>query len=255
MAGAIVDKTVSITWFGTAVKGWYKATIDEYDTDAEPQIKAISSFGISGEIYTFETDESITGWSGISVSTQAYIKILPSGSTCTAEFTSAAPTWDDTKQGWYNGTDRYIWAVYKDSTGLLYQNKCELPRTKNARYLDINYIEQIDTIKSLTDIEEIGFVSGRTTTSSIIAIEYGGTSDTLGDVYDDLAPHFKSVGDVIFVTGYYIISGDLYAIYHAAKTSGSAISIEDVKLSDGTRTVRSISTSTATAVSWYTLRV
>lgn len=117
MAGAIVDKTVSITWFGNGIYGYEASAITENATDSEPVVEDGSKIEISNEIYSFTGNESITGWSGISNSTQAYIYFVPAGSACTVIFSATAPTWDTAKNGWYNGNNRAIWAVYRDSSG------------------------------------------------------------------------------------------------------------------------------------------
>jgi len=123
MALDLVSKSVAIDWFINAVL--LRHNIDEYKTDDEPQLMEGSRIEVSGDIYIANSDESISGWSGVSVSTQAYIKIVPAGSTATLEFTSTAPTWSETKKGWYNGNDRYLYMVYKDASGY-YTDKNEL---------------------------------------------------------------------------------------------------------------------------------
>ena len=136
MAGSQVSKSVAIDWFINAVYGYEAVTIDEYATTASPEVQAGSKIEINGDLYKFTSAEAITGWSGISNSTQAYIKFVPSGSSVTVAYTSTAPTWSDSKQGWYGtgGTanDRYIFAVYKDGSGN-YTKKSYLPKKSNRR--------------------------------------------------------------------------------------------------------------------------
>lgn len=125
MAGSQVSKTVSIDWFSSIIYGNAPITIDEYDTDAEPEVQP-GKIEVGNDIYLFSSAESITGWSGISVSTQAYIYFVPSGTSCTVVFSATAPTWDSQKHGWYNGNNRAMWAVYKDAAGTGYCHKQEL---------------------------------------------------------------------------------------------------------------------------------
>jgi len=139
MAGTLVNKTVPIDWFIEGTTGYEAVTISNYSATTEPAVQAGSKLEISGDIYEF-TLTSITGWSGIANSTQAYIKFVPAGSACTVEFTDSAPTWSDAKQGWYDGNDRYIFAVYKDGSGN-YTKKSYLPIKLLRRLYGNTYID------------------------------------------------------------------------------------------------------------------
>lgn len=86
------------------------------DTD-EPAIAAGSKVEIGDALFEFASDESITGWSGIAVSSDVYIHLTVSGSSVTASFSITAPTWDDAKQGWYSGAVRVVGGLYKDGSG------------------------------------------------------------------------------------------------------------------------------------------
>lgn len=85
-------------------------TITNFINDDEPAIASGSVVEISGSLYSFTANEAITGWAGMSDGL-VWIKLVPDGTNpCTAEFTDTAPTWNDAKQGWYDGTgtDRYV---------------------------------------------------------------------------------------------------------------------------------------------------
>lgn len=120
MAGSQVSKTVAINWFIAGTYGYEAVTIDEKLTDNEPEVQGGSRLEINGDLYLFSSAESITGWSAVSDGTQAYIKFVPAGTSCTVEFTTTAPTWSDSKQGWYGtggaANDRYLYAVYRIDT-------------------------------------------------------------------------------------------------------------------------------------------
>ena len=116
MAFDQVDKTIAINFFGKAIYGYRSITIDEYTTTAAPDLQA-GFVEVGGEIYENTAALTITGWGGIANSTQAYIYIVPSGTTASAIFSSTAPTWSHAKQGYYNGNNRALWAIYKDGSG------------------------------------------------------------------------------------------------------------------------------------------
>jgi hypothetical protein len=95
--------------------GLFALTITNLTNDDEPAIASGSVVEISGTLYSFTSNEAITGWSGMS-NGSVWIKLVPDGTNpCTAEFTDTAPTWSDGKQGWYDGTgtDRYVAGLQK----------------------------------------------------------------------------------------------------------------------------------------------
>jgi len=97
--------------------GYQAISLTNYDNDNEPQIAAGSKVEIGGALFEAVSNENISGWAGISNSSDVYIKLIVSGATATAEFTDTPPTWSTSKQGWYNGDDRYIGGLYKDGSG------------------------------------------------------------------------------------------------------------------------------------------
>jgi len=121
---------------------------------SEPQIEAGSVVEVAGGIYQFTNNESISGWSGIANDSDVYIKLVPSGSSITAVFVTAAPTWSVAKVGWYDVNDRYIGGLYKYTSGgdyklkWMYPSRCDDPvnqemfRAGAARPL-IDYVLQI----------------------------------------------------------------------------------------------------------------
>jgi len=111
----IVDNT------GKSAKGKFEVTISEYDTTNAPVVKAGSVFENAGNVINVGIDTTPSGYSGISNSTSFYIVYDLSEEELI--YSETAPTWSDDKQGWYNGDDRYLFSMYKDNGGTLYQNK------------------------------------------------------------------------------------------------------------------------------------
>lgn len=106
--------------------GYQAISLTHYDDTSEPQIAEGSKVEIGGALFEFSANESITGWASIANSSDAYIKLTVSGSSVTASFTTSAPSWDTAKQGWYSGSDRYVFYLRKDGSGN-YADKAILP--------------------------------------------------------------------------------------------------------------------------------
>ena len=81
-----------------AFKGFHQASLTNYNTTDESAIAAGSVVEVNGALYKFDSDESITGSPSDGT---VYIQLVPSGDTITAAYTNTAPTWSDSKQGWY----------------------------------------------------------------------------------------------------------------------------------------------------------
>jgi hypothetical protein len=93
--------------------GFMNLNLTHFGDTSEPQIAAGSSLDVNGTPVVFSSAESFTGWSGISSGQIVYMKVVVSGSSATAAFTTTAPTWSDSKNGYYNGNDRYIGYLFK----------------------------------------------------------------------------------------------------------------------------------------------
>jgi hypothetical protein len=109
-------------------KGQHQVSLTNYDTTAESQVAAGSVIEIGGALYKFDSNESITGTPSDGT---VYIMAVPSGDSVTCAYTNTAPTWSDSKQGWY-GTgatvnNRYIeYVVTKNTTNWLYKQSLNL---------------------------------------------------------------------------------------------------------------------------------
>jgi len=119
-------------------RGYQAVSLTNYDNTSEPKIAAGSIVELGGALFKCEADESITGWAGIGNNNDVYIKLVPSGTAATAAFTTAAPTWSTSKQGWYVGNHRYIFKLYKDGSGNYTRKRLLLPEPQ----------EQIGTIEA-----------------------------------------------------------------------------------------------------------
>ncbi len=102
-------------------------SLTNYDNTALPAIAAGSLVEVGGTLFKFGVELAITGWGAIANDTPAYIKLVPAGTTpdtVTAEFTDTAPTWSDTKQGWYgtaaDANHRYIGGLHRVDAATYY---------------------------------------------------------------------------------------------------------------------------------------
>lgn len=116
--------------------GYHALTITEYDTDTKPAIAAGSKIEINGALFEFDSEETI---SGTPSDGDVYILLTPSGDSVTASFTNTAPTWSDSKHGWYGtgGSANYRYANFiMTKSGTDYSDK---------RYYQHDPLKKFDT--------------------------------------------------------------------------------------------------------------
>ncbi len=124
MSGSIIPtpdyKAVDGQSFGTQVEkqrlGFIGLSLTNYDNNSVPQIAAGSCVEISGSIFQFPSNDTITGTP--SSGNINYIILTVSGSgdsqTVGASWTTTVPSWNTSKQGWYDATNakRYVAECY-----------------------------------------------------------------------------------------------------------------------------------------------
>ena len=165
----LLDNTIYLkTELAKASKGKADITISEYATTAAPDVKAKSVFENNGTLTEVTTDITPTGYSGISNSTTFYLYYDESAEAFV--YLETVPTWSDVLQGWYNGNDRALFSMYKDSTGLLYQSKTILRSPNPMANFPIGFVyNQYPTKKSPS---ELGFTGTWTNISSSFAGDF-----------------------------------------------------------------------------------
>jgi len=111
-------------------KGKHLVSLTNYDTTGLPAIAAGSNIEINGGFYKFASEEAISTTDPVTATTVAdgtvYIMINPT--TVTAYFTATAPTWSDSKQGFYGLTTwanwRYLeYMMYKATSDYFYKRR------------------------------------------------------------------------------------------------------------------------------------
>jgi hypothetical protein len=108
-----------ISWVEKAQVGKINLTFSNMDTLLEPKIQAGGIVEIAGTLFSIDSEEGASGWSGIASGSTVYMRLVPSGDTETPEWTTITPVWRHDLQGWYeSGTKkRYVLQVYKDNSG------------------------------------------------------------------------------------------------------------------------------------------
>jgi len=136
MAGARVNNYSPSTADLTSVMGTLDGTrtgyialsLTNYNSTSRPAISAGSQVEVAGALFRFSTEEAISTASVTSTATNTYyIRLVPSSSECTVQFSTAAPVWREDLQGWYQSTasaNRYAHFTMQFSAGD-YINKSE----------------------------------------------------------------------------------------------------------------------------------
>lgn len=121
---SMAQETIALSQIEKQRRGYLRLSLTNFDNLLEPEIAAGGRAEVGDSLFYASGNEPITGWAGIAVSTMAYIKLVPAGTTpdtCTAVFTDVAPVWSDSKQGYYGtgaaAIHRYIGGLYKDAAG------------------------------------------------------------------------------------------------------------------------------------------
>lgn len=118
-----------------ARRGYIGLSLTEFDTAVIPQIAAGSVIEINGVLFTFSSNESITGAASSGYINYIVATVAGSGNSQTVTFgwTTTAPSWVASKHGWYgagDGNDRYLGRCYFDGTNytqkMVYSNNLSL---------------------------------------------------------------------------------------------------------------------------------
>lgn len=154
MSGSIIfTPAVGADWVNAwqqveyARKGKLGLSLTNYDNNNLPQIASGSWAEVAGSIYQWSANDSISGTP--SSGNINYIKLVPGGSGdsayVTPTWTTSAPTWSDTYQGWYDGTSRYVAGCYYDGTNYtgkwVYRKGDSIEHTGGPKTLKCKVIE------------------------------------------------------------------------------------------------------------------
>lgn len=233
-ANSFITESALLTWVGTVWSVSYKygyiignaskdtnaVSLSEYDSELASDVKAGSVFDNNGIIITVYADATPTGYAGITVSTTFYIYYDESAGVFI--FSEDVPVWSDALQGWYTGTDRALFSMFKDAGGTLYQNKNFLVAQNNYAFPN--------SIAVAGDITAVNAtLTGRITWRDYYKV----IGATKGTIYDVL---------VTWLSG----SGRMKSAYGQLNTGGVQSSIQSVRRFDAT-TIRIVSINSSAA--------
>ena len=272
MANAIV--TTRDTQLEKQRIGKNAISLTEFDTTDEPAIAAGSVVEIGGSLFVVSGDEAITGWAGIGNDTDCYIKLVPGVADFTAEFTTDAPTWSTSKQGWYDGIDRFVAVLHRGATVADFESKGIIPGVQGNRF------SSLDTARDLTvggdadvggDLDVTGDadvggalgVTGLATFGGDLTItsdadHLDGTKKVRGSVYlaattedvvfDALDAHMPTTDDEILVSGVIDKGAVIYVVSRAKRTSATVITFYTARPDTGARAAPTVENGDAGAV-------
>lgn len=140
--------------------GLHTVSLTNYDTTGVPQIAAGSIVEVNGALYKFSSAETITGSPADGT---VYIQIVPSGATCTAQYTNTVPTWSNAKQGFYGtgGAATYRYLEYQiTKAGALYSDKKRISYDDNVIFDTVTSSNvYIGTLGVLSDASVLGNIN------------------------------------------------------------------------------------------------
>lgn len=228
MAGSLIPNgaigTTNIQYVTTKLDkvdtGLHTLSLTNYDSTSESAIAAGSRVEVNGAYYEFPTNETITGSPSDGT---VYIMLIPNGSSITAQYTNTAPTWSDSKQGFYgtgaNANYRYAeFVLYLDSSSWTKKERfniySETPAAFNAfgkHYFgdsasqiipvttkttinfptksilqNMEYNAGIYTIKDKGSYSLDGLIYWSAATSNHCWYEINGVSGEVADVYEEM---------------------------------------------------------------------
>ncbi|HUT86626.1 MAG TPA: hypothetical protein VMX15_00880 [Candidatus Heimdallarchaeota archaeon] len=161
---ALTQRITDLEQLQTQRIGYMAVSLTNYDNDLEPEIAEGSVLEIGGAVYEAAADEPITGWGGIGNSNDVYILI--DAGTLGAVFTLVAPTWSTTKQGWYDGLDRYVGKLYKDGAGAYTLKRVPYPR----RVAAIRVAEELASdVVEMAKIKDLAVTTGKIADAAVTA--------------------------------------------------------------------------------------
>lgn len=140
--------------------------IHEFDTELEPSFTG--AFRVNGTLYSFSSETpTAASWATIKtagVDTQVYVKAVPSGDSCTLEYTTTAPTFDTSKLGWYSPTagqenHRYI------------TDSCEEGYLVFGAYLDTTDLYVYKHIKGSGRVDRHVMIYNEATNSCVLTLD------------------------------------------------------------------------------------
>lgn len=143
----------NVARFTAGEKGINRISLTNFGNTSEPKIAAGSVIEHNGTAFEASIDEAGTGWGGIGDGNAVYMYIDTSGN---FTYSITAPTWDTSKQGYYNGTDRCFGGVYRTNATTytdkyLIRKESDLLNIKHYGTGNIDILNTLQTADVITD--------------------------------------------------------------------------------------------------------
>lgn len=200
----VLDNVIGVVDYSLA--GGIAITLTNYTSTILPRIQAGSIVEVAGDIFEFSTENTIST-TGIAstASCDYYIKLVPSSSECSAEFSTIVPTWRTDHQGYYeNSTSdhRYIGKTFFDGSGYI------------QKYLF--YGKDI-----MKPIFCYGILSTTTTIPSTLTVPMSGYIKTILDIKYNIGTTSTASGAITYLSSYTINSTSV--VVKILSTSASTV--------------------------------
>lgn len=175
-ANGAADWSGFVTLVMASLKGSLFVSLTNLANGSAPAVQDGSYCDINGSVYKLTPNgstEAIADLAGIANSSQIYFYVVPSAQSVTLTGVITAPTWSETKGGFYNGSNRCIGGCFKDSSGN-YLSKFTMSNTSQNDLQLATYRTSagVESVKNLhTKIIEIGDWNMDTTVSVNISTE------------------------------------------------------------------------------------
>ena len=166
VATGAADWTSWISRVEKSSKGYMAVSLTNYDTTDASSIASGSVMELAGSFYTF-SETAISLAAGTPSASQAvYFTVVPAagGTTCTVVMEGTAPTWVDSKQGWYASAaslTRYIGTCDIGTAGVYYNKNIYSGRYgERPKKIETKIKEDATTglsASTVTDVDVTGF--------------------------------------------------------------------------------------------------
>ena len=255
-------------------KGNHTVSLTNFENTSLSAIAIGSCIEINGSFYEVTAEEAISNSAGA----DAYYYVMCTGgaSSFTAEYTTTAPTWSDTKQGYYGtGADaskKYLNYRFAKSAGvwttkqvIMHEDTISLAKL-NATTLGCITLTSVVIATTGATITTATITTGNITTANIATgnittlnltnkidarqkynSSFFGTAVTEASLFTVWSPLLPNVGDIMSISGAVYQGGTTYIVAIARRSNASYIDIY-VMTTGGVRTTLAINSGSATTL-------
>jgi len=216
-------------------------SLTNFSNTAEPAIAAGSVVEIGGSVFVVTSDEAITGWAGIGNDTDCYIKLVADVADFAAEFTTDAPTWSHSKQGWYDGGDRFVAVLHRGATAADYESKGIIPGVQGNRFSSLEIARNLNVQRD-ADIDgdlnvdgDADIIGDIATHERVLANWYTCGASTMEDLGDALGALTPTDSQQMLASGIVnVANGETFIVGSLVNHGGGSVVLYGYDTSDDT---------------------